>query len=114
MKVKSLETYRTDDLKKENLGWPPKTFESLIYTSETSIPIFLSQLEDTPLLNGISLNIFLHTYDVNDPIQVKAGNASKNALKDLTIKIKYTSIYDEEQPERIVPLYHFNDNVTNF
>lgn len=94
MIIKSIETFRTED-PKQKLDWP------IVLMNVDIIDRFISskttaKLNNTPILNGKSIKIFEHKYDADKPDHVTAATNIKNILKEMTIKIKYLSIYDKQ------------------
>jgi len=104
MIIKLVDTYRTKDTNKISYGWPPKPIDRENYHNLISMPVVMGHFDETPILNGKSIPLLTQKFDINDSNQVKDGNKTRESLKDFTIKVKYTSIYENEQFETILKL----------
>lgn len=107
MIIKSIEIFKDGDVEMRNLQWPPTILSEIRYRYG-NLPTVMGRLEECPILNGAYLEIFSYVYDITNKDQVIAGNEIRRALKDLIIKIKFTSVYDIEQFEKSHDLKIFN------
>lgn len=101
MIIKSIESFKVEDIHKQNLGWPPNTFNKNDYTDINSMPLFTSGLNNASILNGKSMVIFNQNFDTANPKHLIDGDKTRKAFKNLRIKIKYTSFFEDEEYERI-------------
>jgi len=109
MIIKSVETFRSDDKNKLNLGWPPIPLLKIEYINLSSKPQLTIDLEECPVYNGDSQNLLAHIFDIADSAQVADAKKIANAFHDLTIRINYTGVYDDEQYETSYRLAIFSN-----
>jgi hypothetical protein len=110
MIIKSIETFRNGDEDPRNLGWPPNTFNKSDYRGLIRSPAFMTSLENCSIKNGKSIDIFELQFDVNDKNHIRSAIKTRDSLKDLTMKIKYTSMYKNKQFETIATFMTLKQN----
>ena len=79
------------DKNKRNLGWPSPDVDKLTYQSESSMPTIMGLMENTPIINGKSMVILDYKYNIMDTTQVTEWNNLRQVLKNLKIRLKYTT-----------------------
>jgi hypothetical protein len=107
MIIKSVECFKNGDVSQQNVGWPPITFRKSDFTILNATPRFTKGLEGCPILNGKFFVIFQHEIDPNNPNQTRLANITRDSFKELSVKVKYASIFDDEQFEKIISLEGF-------
>ncbi|WP_321507052.1 hypothetical protein [uncultured Methanoregula sp.] len=113
MIIKSIETFRTNDKNKLNLGWPPISIIKTDYKIPKSTPQMTIDLESCPIYNGNSLSFFKQVFDPAISEEFADAKKTSMALANLTLRIKYTSVYEEEQYETSYALAILNVIASN-
>jgi hypothetical protein len=70
----------------------------------------MTSLENCSIKNGKSIDIFELQFDVNDKNHIRSAIKTRDSLKDLTMKIKYTSMYKNKQFETIATFMTLKQN----
>lgn len=111
MIIKSIRTFKEGDPERNDLGWPPEPLHKLKYSKISLGPIFGGALENVSLSNGKSLVIFEHNCDISDKTHVDLVKRTKDSLKDLTIELVYSSIYEKERFNLTTDLKNFSVDI---
>lgn len=101
MIIKSVETINDKEVKKNYpRDWIPED-----YKLES-----LTHIEDCAILPGNPVRLLNFVYK-NNPADLEKRDKIRDILKDLTIRIKYTDVYNREQPELKQSLDYFRQKV---
>ena len=93
MIIKSIETFNTNN-PQQRLEWPEITKAMGIGNYNIS-SITVGKINHTPLINGKSITIFEHKFDVTKSEHVAEAEKIKNVFKNFTIRVKYSNFYDD-------------------
>jgi|GEM_PF-1187565 len=102
MIIKSVETENKEGIKKKYpVDWIPLQDRQLFWTA----------LEDISIKSGSGIYLLKFKYNPSNPDQEQKRDNIRSILKDLSIRIKYTDIYDRVQPDLVKPFDYFGEQI---
>ena len=104
MIIKSIETVNKEGVKKSYpYEWIPIDYRQQFYRD----------LENTAIPPGVIINLITFNFPLSDLNELHKKEEIKSILNDLTIRIKYTDIYNLEQPDYVKSIKDFGENPSN-